>query len=383
MPNLLFIGDPTSVHDIKWASFFSTKSEFNVHFIGQENEVNKLSKEQLQQLETLQITLEAPIKSYSVWRFWENNYSKKILTEVIENRNIDLVHTLFATPLSLWTNYVKIPSIITTRGSDILVVLDGLRKSEGLRKIHSQILLKQFKNAFLKAGSVTCTSQGQLTKLNEIFGTSISGHIIRTGVNVEEINNTPKEFQFPASFANKKVVFLPRYVQPIYQTELQIEALTILPEKVKRDIAVYLIKGKKTEASYVNSIQDRLDKMGIEYHVQTSLSQHEMWSIFRQSELSIMTPKTDGTPNSALEAMAANCPLILGSFGYDKDLFSEEFCDRLKSDSVENLCKQIRLSLSQYSEKKQENAYANVLKNGNRPTEMTKLKVLYLRLLER
>jgi hypothetical protein len=95
-----------------------------------------------------------------------------------------------------------------------------------------------------------------------------------------------------------------------------------------------------------------------------------------------MTPKTDGTPNSALEAMAAKCPLILGSFKYDEDLFSDSFCHRLSSDSAKELTILIRESLNSYPKGIIDAAIENVSKFGNRPVEMGRIQNLYLSLTQ-
>lgn len=383
MTRILYIGDPSSVHDIKWVSFFSTRPGFEAYFLVQEHEMYLLTPERKKQFSELKITVEGPIKSYSLWRFWENQASMKKINEVIRDRKIDVVHPLFATPFSLWTRNLSVPSIITTRGSDVHVVLAGLGNGSFLRTMHGKILLNRFKTAFQNAAAITCTSQGQLDKINSIFGTNLRAEIIRTGVNVEEIDQLEPKLKLPSIFSGKKVIFLPRYIQPIYRTELQLKAIAALPDELRPQLALVLIKGTRTSENYMQKVDALLKECGLPYHIFDSLSQHEMWSMFKLSSLSIMTPKTDGTPNSALEAMAANCPLILGSFKYDEDLFSENFCQRMKGDSASELSELIQKSLENYPQEKLMSAFENVTKFGNRPVEMGRIEQLYLSLVKR
>jgi glycosyltransferase involved in cell wall biosynthesis len=49
-----------------------------------------------------------------------------------------------------------------------------------------------------------------------------------------------------------------------------------------------------------------------------------------------MTPISDGTPNSALEAMSARCPLIMPNLPYDKSIF-EDCCFVLNNDDPKEL----------------------------------------------
>jgi len=383
MTRVLYIGDPLSVHDIKWVSFFSLRPDFEAFFLVQESELKLLTEARRKQLMDLNITIEGPIKSYSLWRFWENKQSVETIQKVIRNRKIDIVHTLFATPLALWTRAVNVPSVITTRGSDILVVLTSLQNQSGLRGVHNKLLLSRFKSAFLKSESITCTSQGQLDRINEIFNSNISAQIIRTGVNVLEIAELEPSLKLPSIFNGKKIIFLPRYIQPIYRTELQLNAITELPQELRSQIAIVLIKGSRVPETYYSKIEKLLVSCGVPFHIFESLTQHEMWSAFKISSVAIMTPKTDGTPNSALEAMSAKCPLILGNFRYDEDLFSEQFCLRMRTDSSSELSDLITTALTKYPTEKLETAFANVTKKGNRPTEMNQLLEIYSNLLQR
>jgi len=383
MTHVLYIGDPSSVHDIKWVSYFSMQPDFEAYFLVQEHEMHLITPERKKQFDELKITVEGPIKSYSLWRFWENRASFRKIKEVIAKRKIDVVHPLFATPFSLWTQGLPVPSVITSRGSDIHVVLAGLGKGSFLHQIHGKLLLKRFQSAFENAAVITCTSQGQLDKINSVFGTNLKAEILRTGVNVAEINQLEPKLNLPPIFSGKKIIFLPRYIRPIYRTELQLKALLEIPEELRSKLALVLIKGSRTPESYISKITELLKQCGIPFHIFDSLTQYEMWSMFKLCSLAIMTPKTDGTPNSALEAMAAKCPLILGSFKYDEDLFSERFCHRMKTDSVQELTNLITDSIQNYPQTKTEAALENVSKLGNRPVEMERLKKLYLFLAER
>lgn len=382
MTRVLYIGDPTSVHDIKWVSFFSLRPDFEVFFLVQETELKLISSERRKKLNELNIQIEGPIKSYSLWRFWDNRASLRTIRKVIRERKIDIVHTLFATPFALWTPNLEVPSVITTRGSDVLVVLSSLQHNSGLRAVHSRLLLSKFRSAFLKSGAITCTSQGQLDRINELFGSNIPAKIIRTGVNVDAIAELEPALKLPSIFHGKKIIFLPRYMQPIYRTELQLEAISELPTELRSQLALILIRGSRANKSYHDRIEQLLQRCGVPFHIFDSLTQAEMWSAFKLSALAIMTPKTDGTPNSALEAMAARCPLVLGNFGYDEDLFSERFCLRMSTDSSSELCAIIDTALTEYPAEKLEQAFMNVSEKGNRPTEMQKLLQTYSALLQ-
>ena len=146
MIRVLYIGDPSSVHDIKWVSYFSTRPDFEAFFLVQEHEMHLITPARQKQFDQLQITVEGPIKSYSLWRFWENHASRIKILEIIEKRGIDVVHPLFATPFSLWTRNLPVSTLITSRGSDIHVVLAGLGQGGLLKRIHGNLLLAKSLN---------------------------------------------------------------------------------------------------------------------------------------------------------------------------------------------------------------------------------------------
>ena len=105
------------------------------------------------------------------------------------------------------------------------------------------------------------------------------------------------------------------------------------------------------------------------------LDQESLWATFKKASLAIMTPVSDGTPNSALEAMAANCPLILSDLPYDKDLF-ENTCEKIQITNPKILATKIEqtlLSINQFNQ----SALKAVSIYGNRTSEMKKMESLY------
>ena len=377
MIRVLYIGFAISVHDLKWISYFSERKDFKAFMLTQIEDEAMVNKSHSLAFAEKGIELIPAIHSYSIWNILKNRKSENAITEIIESRKIDIVHALFSTPFALWTRKITVPSVITTRGSDVHSVLHSLKFGSEKEKLVGKILLPKFKNAFAKANSITCTSSGQANKLNQILGYDLDCKVIRTGVNVDEISKLEPNFKFSTGLKGKCIIFLPRYIRPVYQTEIQLEAIKRLPENVKSTLGIVLVKGIWNEPEYQDHIDSLLAETKVPYQKLAFVSQHEMWSLFKLSALAIMTPKTDGTPNSALEAMAAKCPLILGSFNYDKDLFSEDVCHRMKTDSAQELSELIQSALENYPAEKLAKAFENVSKKGNRPVEMERLRKIY------
>ena len=114
----------------------------------------------------------------------------------------------------------------------------------------------------------------------------------------------------------------------------------------------------------------------IKYLIEDYLDQSRLWTYYHYAALTVMTPISDGTPNSALEAMSAHCPLIMPALAYDKDIF-ENTCLILQSNNAEDLAKLMETALYSYNPELLDTAYQRAHELGNRAIEMNKLEKLY------
>jgi glycosyltransferase involved in cell wall biosynthesis len=265
------------------------------------------------------------------------------------------------------------------RGSDILLVIPNLLKETGLKKIYFSFLYRRFRSAFLNARFVTGTSSLQIEKTKELFKNE-NLKLIRTGVDVEIINHYEHAELIPDSLKNKAFVFSPRFMSPIYNISFQIDTISLLkPEFIERFTFVF-IRGKQFDANYykeqLQKLQDLEKNIQLKYTIIDYLDQATMWMFMKKTSLCMMTPISDGTPNSALEAMAAKCPLIVSNLNYDSDLF-DNTCIKLKSFEVDEFKDVIEGALTKYNPELVVNAVKQVSKFGNRNVEMKKLEQLY------
>jgi glycosyltransferase involved in cell wall biosynthesis len=260
-----------------------------------------------------------------------------------------------------------------------LRVIPDLLKQIGLKKIYYGFLFRQFKKAFLNARILTGTSFPQIEKATELFnGANIT--LVRTGVDVEKIDQLDRNELIPDSLKDKKFIFSPRFMSPIYNIEFQLDAISNLDHELIDNYIFVFIRGKQFVQEYYQVQLKRLQQLKAEiklnYLVIDYLDQPSMWMMLKKASLCIMTPISDGTPNSALEAMAAKCPLIISNLNYDKDLF-ENTCIKLNSFEVAELKEMIENSLTNYNPELLSNAFNRVSELGNRSIEMKKLEELY------
>lgn len=375
---ILYIANGNIIHDIKWITYFSEQTEkYSCYLLC--DTLCELSEQTKITLEKSAIQLVPQINPISITRPLKTWKAIRQYKKLIKDLQPDLVHVLFATPNALWLNFSKTPSIITMRGSDILRVIPDLLKQTSLKKIYCGFLFRQFKKAFLKANFVTGTSLPQIEKAHELFK-STNLKLVRTGVDVEKISQLDQSELIPDSLRDKEFVFSPRFMAPIYNIEFQLTAISKLEKQFIERFTFVFIRGKQFNQEYyqlqLKKLKQLKGEINLNYCVIDYLDQPSMWMMLKKASLCIMTPISDGTPNSALEAMAAKCPLLISNLNYDIDLF-ENTCIKLNSFEVNELKRVLEDSLTNYDSTLLDNAFTKVSVLGNRPIEMNKLEQLY------
>ena len=375
---ILYIANGNSIHDLKWISYFSEQPEkYSCYLLcdtlcelSEETKI-AIDKSSIQLVKQINpISIKSPVKTWKAIRQYKR---------LVKDIEPDVIHVLFAAPNALWLNFSKNPGVITMRGSDILLVIPALLNQVGIKSSYFAFLFRQFKKAFLKASVVTGTSYPQIEKATELFnGANLT--LVRTGVEVEKINLINQNELIPDFLREKEFVFSPRFMAPIYNIEFQLDAISKLDRNIIERFTFVFIRGKQFDEEYYQVQLKRLNQLkedvNLSYHVIDYLDQPSMWMFLKKASLCLMTPISDGTPNSALEAMAAKCPLVISNLNYDKDLF-ENTCVKLKSFDIEELVEVIEASLIHYDLALLERAYQQVLAQGNRTVEMEKMVHAY------
>lgn len=375
MKNILYLGNIDAIHDFKWASFFSVQEGCNVFFLDVGGSTLE-SNPYLQKIYTeAGITFLKPVKLPPFKRLDKLYANYLHVKKCVKEHKIDIIHSLSVTTTSLFLLRYNKPYIITTRGSDILVELTNMKERGEQGSNLDRFMFRQFKNLFKRAKAVTSTSLKQVERVGEIMDTK--SHLVRTGLDFNLIESIDCNQHFPKELKGKKYVFSPRLIRPIYNIELQVEALKLLDESILREYIFVFIQFKDKGPEYVKMVKDGLDSIPhLQYVVYNNIPQEQMFCLFKNANLAVMTPKSDGTPNSALEAMALQCPLIVGNLEYDKDLF-DGYCLKLNEDEPKELAEKIKLALQTYPEGMIDKAYQNVKQLGNREIEMRKIQALY------
>jgi glycosyltransferase involved in cell wall biosynthesis len=182
----------------------------------------------------------------------------------------------------------------------------------------------------------------------------------------------------------RTIIFSPRYFNPVYGIELQLAAIEQMDQELLDRLHFIFIKGIQMGNSYADNLEKKLhtlqNKRNLSYDLLYEIDQSKMFRLFKSSSLTLLTPASDGTPNTALEAMAAKCPLIVPDLPYDEELFNTMTCHTLRQKEPAKLIELIRYVLENDVSAITDHAYDTVLKFGNREVEMAKLAKLYEKL---
>ena len=121
-----------------------------------------------------------------------------------------------------------------------------------------------------------------------------------------------------------QVVFSPRMLQPFYRIDVLIDAwpqmLTAIPS------AVLVLSTFNADPVYQNKLKRKAAAAGVSHSIifAPKLTQSEMRAAYSAANIAVSIPPSDGFPQTALEAAACLCPLILSDLPRLYDFFAPD-----------------------------------------------------------
>lgn len=371
--NILYIADPNSIHDLKWIRFFSEQSNFRCFLIARKHHVTSSNKT-TQELKKLNIDFLGTIEDYSLKQFNRTKKTARFITKTIQEQHIDILHILYAEPNALWALYKKqfdTPIVLTTRGTDVLKTIPSFFTKSSLLSL---LVARLYTRAFAKIDHICSTSEKQITSITDLLKVALDKcHVIRTGV---DLNDSNKQYPKPIE---SRFVFFPRAMRPIYDHEIALEAIHLLPESITSTYQFIFVGKDGTDRDYVSKFKQLVAKHSCKNNIQflDNMSQESIFQYYQHSALVIMTPKSDGTPVSAIETMLSKSPLVLPDIGYDASIFAN--VPKYMPGNSTDLSVQILDGLETNSDLIDKN-YVAAATHADRQKEMKKLQQIYLSL---
>ena len=358
--NILVIADLNMLHNRIWISSISANYQIYALHSGNSIYLNPISGVKL---EGLMDNFSLKYPSRTLFQLWK-------IRGVIKKRSIGLVHIYYADPNLLWANvkpFVRnVRFIVTTRGSD---VFKGLNSFNNGSSIFSKVIHKLYRKAIHNCDYVVSTSSSQVDRLREYYSWLGRSDVVYTGID-------PGLYFTKRKDRKEKVIFLPRSIYPLYKHEFTIEAISLVDKELIKDYKVILIGKGVGNLDYEAVLERLLIEKEIPYQWYNWLTRKELIKIYKESEMVIMNPLWDGTPVSALEAVATDCKLILGPCNYDDELV--RLADvKLESWNSKDLATGIEYLLQHENSSKQK----DFIEVFNTKSQMDKMNNIYKDLL--
>lgn len=367
--NVLYLANPNDNHDLKWISYFVENKLVRGFLMPRESHKAPLGIK----LQAGSLEIVDSIPDFSILRFHQTLLTAIKIRRFIRKNEIHAIHILFAEPNALWClfrNFFSIPIIITCRGTD---VLQTIPRTFQTRNLINLFVAPAYRLAFRRADYITGTSQQQLKSIFNFSGRETNISIVRTGVDISRMLSDTSGF-FPLSDFSPYILF-PRYIKPLYNHEFCLEAVALLPPEIKSAYK-FVFVGKNCEsqqATYQSFLEEKMKSIQhVDFIFLPEMQQESMFELYKRSSLVVMTPHSDGSPVSAMEAIVCGSNVILGPLQYDEEVF-KAWTFHLKSWDATELAR-LMTNCLQEAKTKDVNAYVHLV---DRNKEMKKVAKIY------
>ena len=129
--NILYSGDPASIHDYKWIKYFLEEKGYNCYFATEWSE-KRHGRDRLISLGVKKIF---HVPTFSSWNFLNNYKIYSYLKKIQKEYKIDVIHVFIGTSHAIAPSLLKGKKILTTRGSDVLLTYPRLKSSRNIMDI--------------------------------------------------------------------------------------------------------------------------------------------------------------------------------------------------------------------------------------------------------
>ncbi|TRZ99888.1 MAG: glycosyltransferase family 1 protein [Nitrospiraceae bacterium] len=148
------------------------------------------------------------------------------------------------------------------------------------------------------------------------IGPGVNLRLFRSGLDVRPLRDRW------ALTESRRVIFSPRLAQPFYQHDRIIRALPAVREQVPE--AVLVVTEQFADRNYVADLRRLAAALGVADHVRFvgAIPYPEMPLWYNLADAVVMVPRSDGLPNSLLEAMACGAVPILNALPQYAEMIS-------------------------------------------------------------
>ena len=367
MKKILFIAPSPSVHIDRWYSYFNNLDEINTKLI--------ICKQYMGDSLLSKI-------------FYVFTIRRKIFKIIIKyNPDIINLHTL-KFPNYLFPKYINCKIVITPWNGDIMHYSYGkellfIRHFKRLAKIIKE---KQLKEAINTASLITYNSDGMKKRIRVLNDNNIPSKFIQVpGVKT----NTWHMKKHKSALKNelglpedKFLVLSMRNLGEKYNIDIIIEAAHELSKIDKNIMFVFIFVDDIHKIMFLKDITKyKLDK---KVKIVGQVSHNEILKYCQVCDVGVSISSKDSCPQSVLEGMSTQLPMIVGDIPQLRDLVKDNYnglvtpCKDI--DSLVNTILKLKSDIN-LAKKIGENARVTVMKKHDYYQNMNRMKKLFLELL--
>lgn len=369
--NIAYFCDALANHEAKWINEFAKKH--TVIIFSQEN----VKMEQTAFSDAVVCLYDLLPGIFPVYNLLQKQHLKQKIRLILKTHNIDVVHSMYAYPYAIYADWADLPKIITTRGSDVLIDYNQTFKNpQSITEALSYHFYKKwFERAFQRAVRITSTSFRQQEIIQSIIKDKSKAIVVRTGIDTAHfhLDELPK-------VSNREYIFSPRLMKSLYNIDQVLTAFSMVSKTFPELKLIQIDNAVGSE--YSNQIHQLAKKLSIEEKIiwKPFVNTEELIELYKISNIVVMIPDSDGTPNSALEAMLLKTPVVLGNVPYDVDLFNTDTVWQIPKNSAIELTMTLEKILKTSENEinfKLENACKIVIKKATLGAAIEKIESIY------
>ena len=276
MINVLFIGNPNSIHDYKWIRALVCAHDVKGFLMTE----NTYATKHIEKFQDINVKTVSKLYPYSIKNIGSNNKNLRTIKTFIEHHKINVIHVFIGTSQVILPSKVGIPVVLTTRGTDVNFTLKSIYNSG---TILNKILFKRLKNAYKRVDQITCTSLSQIDVLEKVIpDISNKPVLIRTGVNIDGILAAEKKV-FEKSENRKQVLFI-RNIHTNYDPLLSVDAVVNLGQERLINTHFVFLKGMDYDRVLYKRMVETLQENQVNFTFLDAMPNEKVWQIIKSSD---------------------------------------------------------------------------------------------------